>query len=82
MFHQVRRILRPIVHFHTDKERIKKISFEVNQRFPNLVNEFSANQVVIDLGANRGDFSGRGWLKLDGRAVLITDIDRLEKRGK
>lgn len=28
------------------------------------------------------DFAGRGWLKLDGRAVLITDIERLEKRGK
>jgi CRP-like cAMP-binding protein len=28
------------------------------------------------------DFAGRGWLKLDVRAVLITDIERLEKRGK
>jgi len=28
------------------------------------------------------DFAGRGWLKLDGRAVLITDLERLEKRGK
>jgi CRP-like cAMP-binding protein len=28
------------------------------------------------------DFAGRGWLKLDGRAVLITDVERLEKRGK
>ncbi len=28
------------------------------------------------------DFAGRGWLKLDGRAVLITDIERLSKRGK
>ncbi len=28
------------------------------------------------------DFAGRGWLRLDGRAVLITDLDRLEKRGK
>ena len=28
------------------------------------------------------DFAGRGWLKLDGRAVLITDLDRLSKRSK
>ncbi|NDA84154.1 MAG: Crp/Fnr family transcriptional regulator, partial [Actinobacteria bacterium] len=28
------------------------------------------------------DFAGRGWLKLDGRAVLITDLDRLTKRSK
>ena len=28
------------------------------------------------------DFAGRGWLKLDGRAVLITDVERLGKRGK
>ena len=28
------------------------------------------------------DFAGRNWLKLDGRAVLITDLERLSKRGK
>ena len=28
------------------------------------------------------DFAGRNWLKLDGRAVLITDFERLSKRGK
>jgi CRP-like cAMP-binding protein len=28
------------------------------------------------------DFAGRGWLRLDGRAVLITDLERLSKRGK
>ena len=28
------------------------------------------------------DFAGRNWLKLDGRAVLITDFERLAKRGK
>jgi CRP-like cAMP-binding protein len=28
------------------------------------------------------DFAGRNWLKLDGRAVLITDYERLSKRSK
>lgn len=28
------------------------------------------------------DFAGRGWLKLDGRSVLITDVERLTKRSK
>jgi CRP-like cAMP-binding protein len=28
------------------------------------------------------DFAGRNWLKLDGRSVLITDLERLSKRGK
>ena len=28
------------------------------------------------------DFVARGWIKLDGRAVLITDYERLAKRGK
>ncbi|MDA2962479.1 MAG: Crp/Fnr family transcriptional regulator [Actinomycetota bacterium] len=28
------------------------------------------------------DFASRNWIKLDGRAVLITDIERLSKRGK
>ena len=74
MFHQARRILRPIAHFHTDNERIKKISFEVNQRFPDLVNEFSANQVVIDLGANRGDFSV--WAANHGCKVLAIEPDK------
>ena len=28
------------------------------------------------------DFVGRGWLRLDGRAVVILDLERLSKRGK
>jgi len=28
------------------------------------------------------DFAGRGWLKLDGRSVLITDVERLGKRSR
>jgi CRP-like cAMP-binding protein len=28
------------------------------------------------------DFSQRGWLRLDGRSVLILDYERLLKRGR
>ena len=28
------------------------------------------------------DFAGRNWIRLDGRAVLIIDLDRLSKRGR
>jgi CRP-like cAMP-binding protein len=28
------------------------------------------------------DFASRNWIRLDGRAVLITDIERLSKRGR
>ena len=30
----------------------------------------------------RADFAGRGWLKLDGRSVLVTDLERLSKRSR
>ena len=55
-----------------------------------LVNHDLTQEELAQLvGASRetvnkalADFAGRGWLKLDGRAVLITDLERLEKRGK
>ena len=28
------------------------------------------------------DFAGRGWLRLEGRSVLIIDLERLSKRSK
>jgi hypothetical protein len=28
------------------------------------------------------DFAGRGWLRLDGRSVVINDVERLSKRGR
>jgi CRP/FNR family cyclic AMP-dependent transcriptional regulator len=28
------------------------------------------------------DFASRNWIRLDGRAVLIIDVDRLNKRGR
>ena len=28
------------------------------------------------------DFAGRGWLKLEARAVLLLDVDRLRRRAR
>jgi CRP/FNR family transcriptional regulator, cyclic AMP receptor protein len=55
-----------------------------------LVNHDLTQEELAQLvGASRetvnkalADFAGRNWLKLDGRSVLITDLERLSKRGK
>lgn len=55
-----------------------------------LVNHDLTQEELAQLvGASRetvnkalADFAARNWLRLDGRAVLITDLDRLTKRGK
>lgn len=51
--------------------------------------ELTQEELAQLVGASRetvnkalADFAGRGWLRLDGRAVLITDLERLTKRGK
>ena len=28
------------------------------------------------------DFASRGWVKLEPRAVLVTDVERITKRGR
>jgi len=55
-----------------------------------LVNHDLTQEELAQLvGASRetvnkalADFVGRNWLKLDGRSVLITDLERLSKRSK
>jgi len=55
-----------------------------------LVNHDLTQEELAQLvGASRetvnkalADFAGRGWLKLDGRSVLIADVDRLSKRSR
>ena len=55
---RLRRKLRPFVHSFTDKKRVDSIEKDVARLLPMLTNyEFNDNDVVIDLGANRGDFS-------------------------
>ncbi len=76
--------------------RVAKALMDLGARFGKKTEEglyvhhdLTQEELAQLVGASRetvnkalADFAGRGWLKLDGRAVLITDLDRLEKRGK
>ena len=76
--------------------RVAKALIDLGERFGKqtdeglLVNHDLTQEELAQLvGASRetvnkalADFAGRNWLKLDGRAVLITDLERLSKRSK
>ena len=76
--------------------RVAKALIDLGDRFGKtnaeglLVNHDLTQEELAQLvGASRetvnkalADFAGRGWLKLDGRSVLITDVDRLSKRSR
>jgi CRP-like cAMP-binding protein len=76
--------------------RVAKALIDLGERFGKqtdeglLVNHDLTQEELAQLvGASRetvnkalADFAGRNWLKLDGRAVLITDLERLTKRSK
>ena len=76
--------------------RVAKALIDLGERFGKKTDEglfvhhdLTQEELAQLVGASRetvnkalADFAGRGWLKLDGRAVLITDFDRLSKRGK
>ena len=76
--------------------RVAKALIDLGERFGKtgaeglLVNHDLTQEELAQLvGASRetvnkalADFAGRGWLKLDGRSVLITDIERLSKRSR
>ncbi len=76
--------------------RVAKALIDLGERFGKKTAEglfvhhdLTQEELAQLVGASRetvnkalADFAGRGWLKLDGRAVLITDIERLTKRGK
>lgn len=76
--------------------RVAKALIDLGERFGKqtdeglLVNHDLTQEELAQLvGASRetvnkalADFAGRNWLKLDGRAVLITDLERLLKRSK
>ena len=54
----LRRSIRPMIHRFRDTRRLKAIAEDVKRILPMLADEkFSLDDVVIDLGANRGDFS-------------------------
>jgi CRP/FNR family cyclic AMP-dependent transcriptional regulator len=76
--------------------RVAKALIDLGERFGKttpeglLVNHDLTQEELAQLvGASRetvnkalADFAGRGWLKLDGRSVLISDVDRLSKRSR
>jgi CRP/FNR family transcriptional regulator, cyclic AMP receptor protein len=76
--------------------RVAKALIDLGERFGKKTDEglfvhhdLTQEELAQLVGASRetvnkalADFAGRNWLKLDGRAVLITDFDRLSKRSK
>jgi CRP-like cAMP-binding protein len=76
--------------------RVAKALIDLGDRFGKKTEEglfvhhdLTQEELAQLVGASRetvnkalADFAGRNWLKLDGRAVLITDFERLSKRGK
>jgi len=76
--------------------RVAKALIDLGERFGKespeglfVHHDLTQEELAQLVGASRetvnkalADFAGRGWLRLDGRAVLITDVERLEKRGK
>jgi CRP-like cAMP-binding protein len=76
--------------------RVAKALIDLGERFGKQTPEglfvhhdLTQEELAQLVGASRetvnkalADFAGRGWLRLDGRAVLITDLERLSKRGK
>jgi CRP-like cAMP-binding protein len=76
--------------------RVAKALIDLGDRFGKttpeglLVNHDLTQEELAQLvGASRetvnkalADFAGRGGLKLDGRSVLITDVERLSKRSR
>lgn len=76
--------------------RVAKALIDLGERFGKqspeglyVHHDLTQEELAQLVGASRetvnkalADFVGRGWLKLDGRAVLITDFERLTKRGK
>jgi CRP/FNR family cyclic AMP-dependent transcriptional regulator len=76
--------------------RVAKALIDLGERFGKTTDEglvvnhdLTQEELAQLVGASRetvnkalADFAGRNWLKLDGRSVLITDLERLSKRGK
>ena len=76
--------------------RVAKALIDLGERFGKQTDEglfvhhdLTQEELAQLVGASRetvnkalADFAGRNWLKLDGRAVLMTDFERLSKRGK
>jgi CRP-like cAMP-binding protein len=76
--------------------RVAKALIDLGERFGKQSDEglyvhhdLTQEELAQLVGASRetvnkalADFVGRNWLRLDGRAVVILDLERLSKRGK
>jgi CRP-like cAMP-binding protein len=94
-FRRVSEIVEDLV-FSDVPGRVAKALIDLGERFGKQTDEglfvhheLTQEELAQLVGASRetvnkalADFAGRNWLKLDGRAVLITDLERLTKRGK
>jgi FkbM family methyltransferase len=69
MLNKTLRFLRPIVHSSRDRTRVKKIDSDVTKLLPGLAQEnLLESSLVVDLGANRGDFTM--WSLRKGASVI------------
>lgn len=76
--------------------RVAKALLDLGERFGKATDEglyvhhdLTQEELAQLVGASRetvnkalADFAGRNWIRLDGRAVLIIDLERLGKRGR
>ena len=76
--------------------RVAKALIDLGERFGRETTEglyvnhdLTQEELAQLVGASRetvnkalADFAGRNWIRLDGRAVLVLDIERLSKRGR
>jgi len=76
--------------------RVAKALIDLGERFGKETDEglyvhhdLTQEELAQLVGASRetvnkalADFASRNWIRLDGRAVLIIDVDRLSKRGR
>ncbi len=67
--------MRPLVHRATDSRRVSQIEKEVAKRFPGLERGQLQGKIVVDLGANRGDFSI--WAASNGAFVIAMEPDKV-----
>lgn len=69
MLNKILRFLRPIVHSFRNRTRVKKIDSDVTKLLPSLAQDnFLESSLVVDLGANRGDFTI--WSLRKGASVI------------
>ena len=76
--------------------RVAKALLELSQRFGRPVedgvmvaHDLTQEELAQLVGASRetvnkalADFAGRGWLKLEARAVTLLDVERLQRRAR